>query len=395
MKIAYLDAFSGLAGDMFLGALLDCGLALSDLESELGKLDVGGYHLRVETRERSGIRAAKLMVDLEDHRHAGPGAHSHRSFGEIRRMIRESRLGPRVCELALQIFGRLAEAEGKIHGVEPENVTFHEVGAVDSIVDVVGAAWGIDALGIEEMIVSPLPMGSGMIQSQHGRIPVPSPATAELLRGFPVRIGDGEGEMVTPTGAAIVAALARPGLLPQEIIVERVGYGAGDRELRDRPNLLRILVGSAPGRSGADVLAMLEANVDDLNPEFYEYVMEKLFAAGARDVFLTPVHMKKGRPGILISVLCELHQRDALSAILFAETSTLGIRVSEVLRLRVERESREVETRYGRVRVKLGHAPDGSRNVAPEYEDCKRLAAASGVALKVVYQEAVRAALSF
>ncbi len=400
MKIAYLDAFSGLAGDMFVGALLDCGLALADLEAELGKLDVGGYRLRLESRERSGIRAVKLVVEVETlsqghgQSRAGSTAHRHRSFRDVRETIRGSSLEPRVCELALQIFAGLAEAEGKVHGVDPEDVAFHEVGAVDSIVDIVGAAWGVASLGIEDMVVSPLPLGNGMILSQHGPLPLPGPATVELLRGFPVKVGDGEGELVTPTGAAIVAALARPGTLPQSMIVERVGYGAGDRELRDRPNLLRILVGSVPGHAGADTLVMLEANVDDLNPEFYEYVMEKLFAAGARDVFLTPVQMKKGRPGVLVSVLSDVGRRDALSTILFAETSTLGVRVSEVTRLRVERETREIETRYGRVRVKIGRSPDGSRNLAPEYEDCRRLAAASGVPLKTVYQEALRAALS-
>ncbi len=402
MKVAYLDAFSGVAGDMFVGALLDCGLELGILERELAKLDLSGYRLRVEVRERSGIRATKFVVDIpkqgrheshHHHDHAEP-AHGHRAYRDIRQMVLRGGLAPRVSELALRTFGRLAEAEGKVHGVAPEDVEFHEVGAIDSIVDVVGAAWAVDALGIEEIAVSPLPLGQGVTTcTLHGPLPIPGPATIELLRGFPVRIGDGEGELVTPTGAAIVAALARPGAMPRDMVVERIGYGAGDRELQDRPNLLRVLVGTTPGETGADSLLLLEANLDDLNPELYEYVIERLFAAGARDVYLTAVQMKKGRPGTLVSVLCDLGKRDALASILFMETTTLGVRVSPVARLRVEREVVEVDTRFGRVRVKIGRAPDGTANVAPEYEDCKKLATSSGSPLKVIYQEAVAAAL--
>ena len=400
MKVAHLDAFSGIAGDMVVGALLDTGLSLADLESELRRIRVEGFRVRLESRERSGIRASKFVVEIPEekhhstgHGHSGHGEHhEHRSFRDIRALIRDSDLQPKVAELALQIFGRLAEAEGTVHGVDPEDVTFHEVGAIDAIVDIVGTSWGIATLGIEQLTVSPLPLGQGLTRSQHGTIPVPGPATLELLRGFPVRAGDGDCELVTPTGAAIVAALARPGAPPQ-MTVERIGYGAGDRDLADRPNLLRVVIGTASGTVGSDSLFLLEANVDDLNPEFYEHVMERLFAAGARDVFLTSTHMKKNRPGVLVSVLADPARRDALATILFAETSTLGVRVIPCERLRVEREIREVDTRFGRVRVKIGFDPDGTRNVAPEYEDCRRIALATGTALKVVYQEAIRAAL--
>jgi len=401
MSVAYLDAFSGLSGDMTVGALLDCGLDVAVLERELAKLGVGGYRIRRETRERSGIQATKFVVEIDDHdahhHHAHGHSHAehcHRAFRDIREMIRKSALAPRVCELALQVFARLAEAEGKVHGVEPDEVTFHEVGAIDSIVDIVGAAWGIDALGITELGVSPLPLGSGIVKSAHGPLPVPGPATAELLRGFPVRIGDGQGELVTPTGAAIVAALARPCPMPERMVVERVGYGAGDRELADRPNLLRLLVGERSAALGVDSLLMLETNLDDFNTELYGYVMERLLAEGARDVFFTPIQMKKNRPGVLVSVLADPERRERLVATLFIETSTLGVRIFPVERLRIERESRDVETRFGRVRVKLGHDPGGHVNVSPEYEDCRRVAAASGVPLKIVYQEATAAALS-
>jgi uncharacterized protein (TIGR00299 family) protein len=394
VRLAHLDAFSGVSGDMTVGALLDCGLDLADLERELGKLPVEGYRLRVEQRERSGIRATKFVVDVAGHDKGGPAHdHPHRPYRMIRRMIEESALAARVRELSLRVFERLALAEGKVHGVDPEEVEFHEVGAVDSIVDVVGACWGFAAHGIDEITVSPLPLGKGLHRAAHGPLPIPGPATAELLRGFPVRLGDGEAEMVTPTGAAIVAALGRPAAASEPLVVDRIGYGAGDMEFRDRPNLLRILLGTRAAPANLDSLLVLETNVDDLNPEIYEYVIERLFADGARDVYLVPIHMKKGRPGVLLSVLCDPERRDALAAILFAETSTLGVRIAPVSRIAVEREVREVECRYGRVRVKIGHAPNGARNVAPEYEDCKRLAAASGTPLKVVYQEALRAAL--
>jgi uncharacterized protein (TIGR00299 family) protein len=393
MRVAYLDAFSGLAGDMIVGALLDCGLEIAALERELAKLAVDGYAIRRERRERSGIVATKFVVDVRGARARAEAGHSHRPFRAIRELIRESDLRPRVCELALQVFVRLAEAEGKVHGVEPDDVEFHEVGAVDAIVDVVGAAWAIDALGIGELIVSPLPLGSGMVQSAHGPLPIPGPATVELLRGFAVRMGDGAGELVTPTGAAIVAALGRPGALPERLVVERVGYGAGDRDLADRPNLLRVLLGERGAGVGVDSLLLLETNLDDLNPELYEHVMERLFGEGARDVFFAPIHMKKNRPAVLLSVLADPARRDALTRVLFDETSTLGVRVSPVERLRIEREIREVETRFGRVRVKIGKDPGGAVNVAPEYEDCKRVANAAGVPLKLVYQEATAATL--
>lgn len=412
MRTAYLDAFSGLAGDMIVGALLDCGLDIEALGRELAKLTVRGYRLRRESREKSGIRATKFVVEIDgrlpaphpDHpddtegtlqrspAEAAPG-HAHRRFREIRGLLRDGTLSPRVCELALQVFVRLAEAEGKVHGVEPDEVAFHEVGAIDSIVDIVGACWAIDALGIDDLVVGPLPLGKGFVHAAHGPLPVPGPATMELLRGFPVRLGDGEWEMVTPTGAAIVAALARPAPMPASMTVERVGYGAGDSDFRDRPNLLRVLLGTPSVGVGVDSLVLLEANLDDLNPQIYEHVMERLFDAGARDVFFAPVHMKKNRPAVVFSVLADPARRDALAAILFSETSTLGVRVTPVERLRVERELREVATRFGAVRVKLGRGPGGSVNVAPEYDDCRRVAAAAQVPLKVVYQEAVAAAL--
>jgi uncharacterized protein (TIGR00299 family) protein len=248
------------------------------------------------------------------------------------------------------------------------------------------------ALGIEATSVSPLPLGSGLVQSQHGPLPVPAPATVELLRGFATRPGDGEGELVTPTGAAIVAAVAAPGPAP-DLRIDAIGYGAGARTLKDRPNLLRLLLGERVVARLHDDLLVIETNIDDLNPEFYEHVMDRLFGAGARDVYLTPVHMKKNRPGVILSVLCTDSDRDRLSAIVLSETSAIGVRYYPVRRRILERDTRQVSTPYGPVRVKVAHAPDGRENLAPEYEDCKRAATEKGVPLKLVYQAALAAAL--
>jgi uncharacterized protein (TIGR00299 family) protein len=381
MKVAYFDAFSGLSGDMTVGALLHLGMPLDGLREELAKLPVTGYQLHQTERELSGICATKFSVDVHDPLH-------ERSFRAIVRMLQTSPLLPMVRDRALRIFTMLAEAEGKVHGVAPEAVHFHEVGAIDSIVDIVGTAFGFHYLGIEQLYVSPLPMGKGLVPSRHGILPIPGPATMELLKGRAVRLEDGEGEMVTPTGAAIVAALAQPSVSPV-FVPSAVGYGAGEKTWTDRPNLLRVVLGTSQEELREEQLLMLETNIDDLNPEVYAYVMERLFAAGARDVFLTPIHMKKNRPGILLQVLCDPGDRERLSTIIFTETSTLGLRSYTVARLALQRESTSVTTVYGPVCVKIAQGPDGRVNVSPEYEDCKRLAQEKKVPLKVVYEAAL------
>ena len=381
MNIAYFDAFSGLSGDMTVGALLHLGVPLDALRDELRKLPLSGYHLTQSERMLSGIRATKFSVEVHDPLH-------ERSFHTIARMLQESALLPQVKATALRIFTVLAEAEGRVHGVTPAAVHFHEVGAVDSIVDIVGAAFGLHFLGVEQIYVSPLPMGKGLVPSRHGILPIPGPATIEVLKGIPVRLGDGEAEMVTPTGAAIVAALAKQSVMPV-FIPTAVGYGAGERTFADRPNLLRVLLGTCKESAREERLTMLETNIDDLNPEIYDYVMERLFAAGARDVFLSTIHMKKNRPGILLQVLCEPTDCEQLRSVMFAETSTLGVRSYTVERVALRRESRSVTTTYGDVRVKIAHGPDGREHAAPEYEDCKRLAQEKNVPLKVVYEAAM------
>jgi len=323
-----------------------------------------------------------------EHQHG----HPHRPYADIRALLGESGLVAPVKAAALAIFQRLADAEGRVHGVSADAVEFHEVGALDAIVDVVGAALGFVHLGIEAAYVSPLPMGQGQVHTAHGPLPVPVPAVVELLRGFPVRPGDGTAEMVTPTGAAIVAALARPGPAP-DLRVDAVGYGGGDRTLPDRPNLLRILVGESTVAAGADDVVVLEATIDDLNPQLYEHVIERLLAAGARDAFLMPAIMKRSRPATVLRVLAEPADRERLAGIVFAETSTIGLRYTTWKRTVLAREERTVETIHGTVRVKVARAPDGTLNVAPEYEDCRRLATERGVPLKVVHQAALAAAL--
>ena len=399
MRALYFDAFAGVSGDMTVGALLALGLDLEQLRAELATLPVHGYALRAERRLVNAITAVKFDVDLHGahghahgHAHEHEHEHAHRSFGEIRRMIEGSGLTPRVKETALAIFGRLAEAEGRVHGVPAEAVTFHEVGAVDSIVDIVGTAIGLVALAVDRVYVSALPLGSGLVRSQHGVIPVPGPATVELLRGFPVRVGDGASELITPTGAAIVAALARPGEVVPPLQIEAVGYGAGTRTLPDRPNVLRLLLGRVVPASAGDEVIEIAATIDDANPELYAYALDAVFAAGARDAWLVSAQMKKGRPGVVLHALADPGARDAVVAAILRETTAIGLRFHAVQRVVLPREVVSVETPFGPVRVKIAVAPDGTRNVAPEYEDCRQVAAERGVALKVVYQAAVAAA---
>jgi uncharacterized protein (TIGR00299 family) protein len=407
VRIAYLDPLAGISGDMTVGALLHLGLPLDAVREAVAALGLDGVALDAERVFRSGIAATKLHVRVpaahgdrhahahgHAHEHARPHghAHPHRPWAQIRELLATSPLAEPVRTAALAVFARLAEAEGRVHGIPADAVEFHEVGAVDAIVDVVGAALGFAHLGVEAIHVGPLPLGGGLVQAAHGPLPVPAPAVVELLRGRPVRLEDGGAELVTPTGAAVVAALARPEAVP-EMRIAAVGYGAGERTLADRPNLLRILVGEAVVPAGADDVVVLEATVDDLAPQLWEHVLERLLAAGARDAWLVPAIMKKSRPGVLLQVLAAPPDRDRVAGVVFAETSTIGLRHATWRRIVLPREERTVETPWGPVRVKIARAPDGTRNVAPEFEDCRRLARERGVALKLVQQAALAAAL--
>ncbi len=383
LKIAYFDAFSGISGDMVIGALLDLGLSLDLLKSEFSKLPLDGYTLRRSERVQHGIHAIKFDIGVTGEQH-------ERSFRSIAAMLNASTLSDTVKTTALKIFTRLAEAEASVHNTSAEDVHFHEVGAVDSILDIVGTAIGFEALEIQTLYTSPLPMGSGLVSSRHGILPVPSPATAELVKGLPVRFEDGQSELVTPTGAAILAALAQP--KPPLFSIAAVGYGAGTRTLSDRPNILRVCLGHPVPDVRYEQLLVLETNIDDLNPEWYEHVMEQLFAAGARDVLLSPVQMKKNRPGVCLWVLCAHQDQARLSDIIFNETSTLGIRSYPIDRLALRREQQEVQTQYGPVSVKISYQPDGHIHYAPEYDDCKHLAQEKDIPLKLVYEAALQGA---
>jgi uncharacterized protein (TIGR00299 family) protein len=382
---AYFDAFSGISGDMTVGALLDLGFPFAELERHVAALPLSGCELVLEHREHGPIRAAKFDVRTS-------GTQPERTFATIRTILEETPLPPRARELALAAFRELAAAEGRVHGVAPDHVHFHEVGGVDAIVDILGAALGVDALGITSLAVGPLPLGSGIVDTRHGRIPVPAPATVELLRGFAVRPGDGEGEMVTPTGAAILRGFGAISGAPGALRVVRVGYGSGTRRLADRPNVLRVLLGEAESAAPcADEMLVIETNIDDMSPELYEHATARLFTAGAVDVTLVPVHMKKGRPGVLLQILAPRARRDDLAAVLFAETTTIGVRFHAVERLTLAREVVDVETRYGTIVVKVATGP-GARTVAPEYESCRAAAERHGVPLRLVYDAARRAA---
>ncbi|MEW6230929.1 MAG: nickel pincer cofactor biosynthesis protein LarC [Chloroflexota bacterium] len=388
MRIAYFDCFSGISGNMILGALLDAGLPLDDLRRELNRLTLSGYEIEATRVTKQGLAATYVAVRVQEEQ-------PERRLGDILAVIARSSLSERVKDQSQRIFTSLAAAEGRVHDQDAEVVHLHEVGAVDAMVDIVGTAIGLQLLGIERVECSPLNLGHGFVRARHGVLPVPAPATLELLRGVPVYSRGTAHELVTPTGAAIVASLAaRFGPLPP-MTVEGVGYGAGKADLK-RPNLLRLVLGQDQeiGHTYlSDAVTVLETNLDDMNPQFYDYVMERLFAAGALDVYLSPIQMKKNRPGVALSVLCHQGQVEEMLAIIFAETSTLGVRVSERTRRCLERSTTVLSTRFGEIRVKVARRGEAILHVAPEYEDCKRAARQHGVTLSAVYQEATRQAI--
>ena len=389
MRIAFFDPFSGASGDMILGALLDAGLSLPNLRGELGKLDLTGYGLAVEAVTRHGLRGTQVTVSVVDDQ-------PPRDWRGIRELIGASALAAPVREAALSIFARLAEAEGQVHGISPDEVHFHEVGGVDAIVDVCGACVGLALLGVEAVFSGPPRLGTGFVRAAHGVLPVPAPATAALLaRSRTPTAGPDPGtepveaELLTPTGAAILTTLAefrRPDFVPSTI-----GYGFGRRDL-PWPNALRVWIGDAaedhPSEGGDDGDLLLETNLDDLNPQFYDLVVERLFAAGAHDVWLTPIQMKKGRPATTVSVLCAAGKRRALEDVLIENTSTLGVRCTAVERIKAARQTETVVTRWGDVRVKLRGWNGRVIDVAPEYDDCAAIARHHDVPVRLVWNEA-------
>jgi pyridinium-3,5-bisthiocarboxylic acid mononucleotide nickel chelatase len=427
-RVAYLDCFSGISGDMFLGALIDAGVSVSVFEEAVASLGVGAK-LEVSRVNRSGISATKVDVIVDGHKdrpreaHIAQSAsqdHSHhehmhdhhhadrehvhgRGLTEIREIITHaSGLSQSAKETAVAIFEKLGAAESQVHNVPIDKIHFHEVGAVDALVDIVCAAVGAEALGVDEFICSPLNVGGGTVQCAHGTFPIPAPATVELLKGAPVYSSGPQVEFVTPTGAAIVATLAKRFVSFPVMTIKKSGYGAGTRDFSGHPNVLRITVGEVGLGTTADkniratqseTVVVLEANLDDLNPQVFGYVMDQLLEAGALDVFATPVQMKKNRPGTLLSVLAKPEHANQMSGIIFAETTTLGVRRREEKREVLARMWETVSTRFGDIRIKIASMNGSVSNYAPEYEDCRRIATDQRVPLKTVMQEAVQSYL--
>lgn len=386
-KLAYFECFSGISGDMTLGALVDAGADLVQIEAELRKLPVKGWSVSAEKVKRGALAATYVKVATEE-------THHHRGLTKILDTIEKAGLSPRAAERASAIFRRLGEAEARIHGVPVEQVHFHEVGALDSIVDIVGASIGFDLLGIEEFACSAVNVGGGRTQSAHGPLPIPAPASADLLRGAPVYSSGIEKELTTPTGAAIVSTLCTQfGAMPP-MTTNAIGYGAGSWDLKEQANVLRLFVGESAAKRaspGEHTITVIETNLDDMNPQIYGYLVEQAFAAGALDVYSTAVQMKKNRPGQLLTLLCEPAVTDALVSLLFRETTTLGVRTYEAQRKVLQREIVQVETAHGSVRMKLARLNGSVLNAAPEYEDCRRIASERGVPLKQVLAEAAMA----
>ncbi len=394
MSVAYFDCFSGVSGNMVLGALLDAGLELEDLQEQLDRLDVSGYTLRVETVRRAGLRGTHVTVEIEEH---GPERHLH----DIEAIITSSGLPERIQRQSVSIFRSLAEAEAKVHGMPVDHVHFHEVGALDAIVDVVGAVLGLDLLGVDRVFASLIHLGRGTVTCAHGVMPVPAPATAELLKGVPTYGRDVDAELVTPTGAAILTTLVEHFGAAPPMTVTQIGYGAGTRDL-PHPNLLRLSIGEIGSTPSTmedafgyeqDRITVVETNVDDMNPEFYDYVIARLFDAGALDVFITRIMMKHGRPGVQLTALAAEDYVPGVVDILFRETTTIGVRFRTTSRWKLRREQIMVETPYGAVSVKVASRGEAVLNAAPELRACRRLAQERDVPLKVVYQTAQQAAL--
>jgi pyridinium-3,5-bisthiocarboxylic acid mononucleotide nickel chelatase len=390
MKAAYFDCFSGISGDMTLGALVDAGCPLGLLRDELKGLGVPGWEISAEKVWKNGMAATHVSVRTED-------TQTHRSLTTILGVLEKSRLAAAVSERASAIFRRLGEAEAAVHDVPIEKIHFHEVGAVDAIVDIVGACLGFSALGIERFACSALNVGGGTAKMAHGVLPVPAPATARLLLGKPTYSNGVQKELVTPTGAAIVATLCQTFGPQPPMRMESIGYGAGTTDLEGQPNVLRIMVGESLEVAEAefdDEVRVIEANLDDLNPQVYGYLVEKALAAGALDVFTTPVQMKKGRPGTLLTLLCKPDRAKQLMDLVFSETTTFGLRSYTAQRRVLPREWESVQTRFGEVRLKVARVNGKVLQVSPEYEDCRKLAEEKKVALREVMEEAMRQGLA-
>jgi len=384
MRIAYLDCASGISGDMTLGALVDSGVSLSSIQEGIDSLGLPHCHLSAQSVKKNGFRATQVSVQFEPE-------HKHRHLHHILEMIENSSLTDNQKQLSQRIFTRLGEAEAKVHGTPIEKVHFHEVGAVDSIADIVGAAIGWDLLRVERVVCSPIPTGQGFVKIDHGLVSVPAPATAELLVGVPLETSQVKAELTTPTGAAIATTLAAEFGPRPAMILDSIGLGAGARNLDEQPNILRLLVGQTRTGTSRDTVWLLQTNLDDAIGEWIGYCCEQLLQAGALDAYVTPIQMKKNRPAVILGVLCSMGDVEKMEQIIFRETGALGIRRWPVERTTLHRRSCNVETQWGRVEGKLAILPDGTESFSPEFEACRRLAQESGQPLRVIYHAARRA----
>lgn len=382
MSIAYFDCFNGAGGDMIVASLVDAGADMQRLRAALESLPLDGYSLSIQRVTKQGFAATRFDVNL-DERVKQPA----RGLQEILRILEASALSSPARANAARIFRRLAEAEAKVHGSSIERIHFHEVGAVDAILDVVGAVLALELLGIDRVVCSPLPVGSGTVVCEHGVLPVPAPATAELLAGFPLAPSKERGELTTPTAAAVLTTLASRFSGVPAMTIDSVGYGAGSRDGPKVPNLLRVLVGQTARDGDTDEVTVLETNLDDASPQVVAHCMERLFDAGALDVYTVPIQMKKSRPGVLLAVLCDPGDVPVMERILFAETSTLGVRRSSMIRSKMRRRHETVDTPFGAIRMKIGER-HGAVTATPEFEDCKMAALKHGAALREVINAA-------
>ena len=395
-RILYFDCFSGASGDMILGALIDAGLPIDALRRSLGGLAIGEYTLGADRVDRAGIAATKFhMREAKSHAEAPTAGHSHhhRRLKEITTLIEGGALSASGKAKAISLFRRLAETEASIHQVPVEQVHLHEVGALDSIIDIVGSVFGLQWFGADQIVASPLNVGSGTVTCQHGTFPVPAPATARLVEGVPIYSQGAPVELLTPTGALLITGHASSyGAIPP-MTIDRIGYGAGERNPAGTPNVLRLIVGESAASGSLERVVVIECEIDDMNPQIFGTLMDHLYAAGALEVFYVPIQMKKGRPGTLVTTVVQPERRAALSHILFRETTTIGLRYQELFRERLDREQVRVETPLGPVQFKLARLEGRVVNAAPEFDDCARLAAERGLSVKEIQAIATKAYL--
>lgn len=384
MKVLCYDCFSGISGDMNLGAMIDLGITVSFLKNELEKLNLQGWELIAEKDQRHGITGTKVTVKQTVHEH------THRHLSDIEKIISESSLSDADKRLSMKIFLKIATAEALVHDIPVEEVHFHEVGAIDSIIDVAGAAICFNALNVDAVFVSEVELGSGFVNCDHGKLPVPAPATAEIMKGIPARTGGVDFEATTPTGAAILSVLGTGFSSGHAVKIEKTAYGVGHKDHPEVPNLLRVSLGetSAKTISGHQAL-LIESNIDDMNPEFYDYISERLFKAGASDVYCSQIIMKKGRPGVILNVICEAGLEDIIKEIIFKESTTVGIRTFDFKKDTLAREFGKLNTKYGEVTIKRSFYKGQEVSAKPEYDECRKIAAEKGIPVKEVYNNII------